>query len=750
MLNLKKSLILRITLPIIILVIALGAILYFFVLTPVSEFTKRDIEHDLFSLSKRLYKICEINSDSRLLSGVADNPDALSSEQALSLDQIQDLFSKENLKGLIYDIRKKELIFQNHLPLSPEKLFNLHSGPEDFIVLKVQGDNSFAYFSDFRPWNWQIVIVKNAGDYSTLIAKTKRIYLYAFGSLMLLALFLIFFIFQSILGPVRTIINTVRKQQNPRYKGIDIFEFLSETISDMMDSIKQSKEKYQILVENSNHLVWEIDLYYRYTYVSPTVHTILGYLPDEILGNTPFYFLASDEAESVRQYYKEKIGQGLNIEGLVSNNLHKKGHLVVLETIGVPIFNNNEKLVGYRGINRDITKRVRAEEDKINAQKITADQAKQALVGRVAGKMAHDFNNLLGIIMGNTELALLDCQEEETIKTLELTLEQTLQGKNLTKNLVVFAKNQDPKQDFFKISKKIDFVLSLLKKDLNGIELIKEDAPGTPELLADPGMIEHVLVNLFQNAIHATSKSEHPRIIIRTYCDADNICFEIEDNGCGIPKEHLKNIFEPAFTLKGSQDATNSYEHSIKGTGYGMSNVTKYIEQHKGDITLESKVGSGSKFIIRLPVIKKELIKEETIEAVKENVSHGRHILLVEDEAAISNVQYFVLTQEPCNHKVDIAKNGQVAIGLFDKNKYDFISLDYILPGGINGMDVYNYIRETDKIIPILFVSGNIEFLESIEELKQQDANVDYLSKPCQNKDYVDNINGLLTRVSCK
>jgi len=115
----------------------------------------------------------------------------------------------------------------------------------------------------------------------------------------------------------------------------------------------------------------------------------------------------------------------------------------------------------------------------------------------------------------------------------------------------------------------------------------------------------------------------------------------------------------------------------------------------------------------------------------------GKHILLVEDEKAISDVQYRVLIQEPFSHKVDVAYTGQAALDLLAGNDYDFISLDYILPGKMNGMDVYRRIRETHKTIPILFVSGNIEFLESIKELKQKDARIDHLSKPCQNTDYI-------------
>jgi len=413
-----------------------------------------------------------------------------------------------------------------------------------------------------------------------------------------------------------------------------------------------------------------------------------------------------------------------------------------------PIRNEKGEVRNIVVTHEDITERKMAEEEKINAHEHAAKQEKYALVGQIAGKMAHDFNNILGVIMGNTELSLLDCKDTGTRRTLELIFEQTIRGKNLTKNLVVFAKDLEPKQNYFRVNEKIDLVFNLLKKDLYGIKVIKEESQDVPELLADPGMIEHGFVNLIQNSVHALSKVEHPIIITRTYCSGDNICIEIEDNGCGIQQEHIEKIYEPSFTLKGSKDLIGSYKSGIKGTGYGMANVKKYIELHKGSISVKSESGSGTKIIITLPIIKKELTKKETIEIQEEIIHFDQYILLVEDEMAISDVQYRVLSNDPCNHKVDIAPNGQVAMDLFDRNQYDFISLDYVLPGGINGMNVYNHIRKTNKNIPILFVSGNIEFLESIKKLKQRDVNIDHVSKPCQNKDYVTSINKLLEQTS--
>ncbi len=79
--------------------------------------------------------------------------------------------------------------------------------------------------------------------------------------------------------------------------------------------------------------------------------------------------------------------------------------------------------------------------------------------------------------------------------------------------------------------------------------------------------------------------------------------FEIEDNGCGKPGEHIDNIYDLSFSLKGSQDVHGKYKDGIKGTGYGMANVKKYIELNNGSIFVESKVGSGTKVTICLPMI---------------------------------------------------------------------------------------------------------------------------------------------------
>ncbi len=496
-------------------------------------------------------------------------------------------------------------------------------------------------------------------------------------------------------------------------------------------------------VDRASDCIYWMNSKARLIYVNNAACNLLGYSYEELISMNLNQFDPNVSLDA----WPDRLAELKKLESSRFESQHKTrdGRLIPVEvTSSYVLFEGEEGIFSFA---RDITQRKKTEEEKINARKIITDQKRLALVGQIAGRMAHDFNNILAVIMGNAQLSLQHCKEAKTIETLKLIFNQTIRGKNLTKNLVVFAKNQEPKQEFFRLSEKIDLVFKLLKKDLQGIELIRENKPGTPDLLADPGMIEHALVNLVQNSIHATSMVERPRIIIRTFHKNRNIYLEIEDNGCGIPEEAIGRIYEPAFTMKGGRDITGSYKPGIKGTGYGMANVKKYIQQHKGNISVDSKVGKGTKITISIPVIKRELTEKEIVIIKKKNFSFGKHILLVEDEQAISNVQYKILTHEPCNHKVDIATNGKMAVDLFGRNKYDIISLDYMLSGELNGMDVYNHIRHTNDTLPILFVSGNLDFLESIKELKNKDPYIDHMSKPCQNKDYVNGINELLGKI---
>jgi PAS domain S-box-containing protein len=512
------------------------------------------------------------------------------------------------------------------------------------------------------------------------------------------------------------------------------------------EKLRESELKFKLIAENIENVFWMSTCgIEKMVYVSPG-YDILWESSREDLYQHPKSFIETIHPDDLDGYRRvidkyHKNGKLYEVEYRI---LSRNGEVRWINEKGYPVpdlFDGSQLMTG---VCTDITDRKRAEEDKIKALEFAAEQSRHALVGQVAGKMAHDFNNVLMGIMGNAQLATMDCDNEELKVMLENINEFALRGRDITNNLISYSKDQEPKQTYFKIEDKIELVLKMLEKDLSGIKISRNYKPGIAEILADPGMIQDSLVNIIQNSIHAMSKVENPTLTLKAYSKGNKVYIEAEDNGCGIPKEHLDSIYTPSFTLKGSHDETGSYKSDIKGTGYGMSNVKKYIvEKHRGDIFLESEVGQGTKITIALRIIKDHLSSAEKEEIVKSQIYDQRKILLVEDESAIADVQYQILTKEPFGHIVSIATNGQIAIDTFDRNKFDIVSLDYMLPGNLNGLDVYHHIRESDKDIPIIFISGNIEFLQSMKKLKQKDPNLEYLPKPIDNLDYVNKINEL-------
>ena len=127
------------------------------------------------------------------------------------------------------------------------------------------------------------------------------------------------------------------------------------------DALRESRERLRALVETTSDWIWEVDQNGVYTYVSQKVEDLLGYKPEEVIGKMAFDLMPPVEAERVAEQFQNVAGARKPFAGLVNTNLHKDGRLVVLETSGVPILDANGNLLGYRGIDRDITERKQAE-----------------------------------------------------------------------------------------------------------------------------------------------------------------------------------------------------------------------------------------------------------------------------------------------------------------------------------------------------------------------------------------------------
>ena len=141
---------------------------------------------------------------------------------------------------------------------------------------------------------------------------------------------------------------------------------VTEELHKEQQVVQKSEAKFRGLVESSYDWIWELDAEGVIKYASPQVEAILGYKPEEVIGKTGFDLMPEEEADRIEEFYKKTLKEGKPLIAMQNINLHKDGHQVVLESSGVPVIDENGKVTGYRGIDRDITKRKRAEEELRN------------------------------------------------------------------------------------------------------------------------------------------------------------------------------------------------------------------------------------------------------------------------------------------------------------------------------------------------------------------------------------------------
>ncbi len=131
------------------------------------------------------------------------------------------------------------------------------------------------------------------------------------------------------------------------------------------EELEKNRERFRRLVEETSDLIWEIDENGVNTYMSPKIRDVLGYEPEELVGRRPFDFMTQDEAQFIAGVFRSIAAsqKSFSFSCLENVNLHKDGHEVVLETSAVPFFGEDGRLMGYRGIDRDVTRRRQVEDE---------------------------------------------------------------------------------------------------------------------------------------------------------------------------------------------------------------------------------------------------------------------------------------------------------------------------------------------------------------------------------------------------
>jgi len=469
----------------------------------------------------------------------------------------------------------------------------------------------------------------------------------------------------------------------------------------LINRLKESEARYRDLFENAHDLIQSVDAEGRFVFVNPAWTATLGYDEKELKHVTLFDIITPEAMDHCRSFFA-RIMQGQAVAGIEAVFATKKGQSVVVEGNVVPRVLDG-KVVATHGFFRDITARRQAEVQLRQAQKMEA-------LGMLAGGIAHDFNNILAGIQGYTELSLMALENEENpTGHLNQVLAASQRAAELVQQILAFSRRSEEGRKPIRLSLVVKEALRLLKGSIPPSIRIDQDIEAVNGvIMADPGQVHQVVMNLATNAYHAmerqggvlTVRLYEQRAAQRLTDDPDPgpfLCLEVTDTGCGIDPAIRDRIFEPYFTTK----------EKGRGTGLGLAMVHGIVTAHGGTVAVQSRPGQGTCFRVYLP--KLPAVAVEPIETTCVADCRGNETLLVvDDEEALTLLIRQLL--EPLGYTVVADTDGQKALDVFrlGPERFGAAILDMVMPG-ISGLELARRLRQARADLPIVFCTGYVE-----------------------------------------
>jgi two-component system, cell cycle sensor histidine kinase and response regulator CckA len=464
------------------------------------------------------------------------------------------------------------------------------------------------------------------------------------------------------------------------------------------DALKQSKERYRIVLEANPDPVVVYDMEGKVIYFNMAFSKVFGWRLEECIGQKMDVFVPTDAWPETKMMIN-KVTSGENFSGIQTRRFTKEGKIIPVSISGAIYRDENGNPIGSVINLRDISEQKVLEIQLQQAQKMEA-------IGTLAGGIAHDFNNLLMGIQGCTSLMFMDIDSSHpNFEYLQRIENYIKNATSLTKQLLGFArkgKYEIKATDVNDIVNKSSEMFGRTKKEITIHKKCQSDI-WTVEV--DQFQIEQVLLNLYVNAWQAMSGTGE--IFIQTeniiLNDSDvkaygmpsgrYVKISVTDTGIGIDETIRHRIFDPFFTTK----------EISRGTGLGLASAYGIIKNHGGIIDSDSKKGEGATFNIFLPVSEKKIIKEKMIH--KEILNGSETVLLVDDEDIIIDVGRDLL--EKLGYEVLTAKSGREAVEIYKSNrkKIDIVILDMVMPQ-MGGADTYEKLRDADPDVKVLLSSG--------------------------------------------
>lgn len=399
---------------------------------------------------------------------------------------------------------------------------------------------------------------------------------------------------------------------------------------------------------------------------------------------------------------KEKIKQAFRKKMLINvvenlTMISRSGKKTIVAISVAPITDQDTTLHGAILVVRDITERLKLEEELIKSEKMES-------IGILAGGIAHDFNNVLGAILGNISLAKMHLSAgDKSLKILERAEMASQRAKELTQQLLTFSKGGAPIKTAAYLPEMLkETVLFMLSGSKVKCEFTIQSNLWLVDI--DKGQICQVINNLAINAVQAMPDGGMLRVSAHnSVCDADDgegmtrqfVKINIQDNGTGIQRDNIPHIFDPYYTTKRD------------GSGLGLATTYSIIKNHGGRIEVESEFGVGTTFTLFLPVS-----VEDTVEKIAGRQfdlrGEGRILVLDDDEMILEVIHGYL---EFLGYDGVCVKDGDAAIAAYlaarqSGQQFTAVIMDLTVPGEKGGKEVMEELLKIDKDIKAIVSSG--------------------------------------------
>jgi PAS domain S-box-containing protein len=510
-----------------------------------------------------------------------------------------------------------------------------------------------------------------------------------------------------------------------KYKGIDTVITIVHDITTRKQAeaaLTHAAEEWRTTFDSIKDMIAIVDPKHTILRVNLAFANALGFKPNDLVGKHCYEVIHGMNQPHPMCPHARTL-QSKHVE---SSEYYDKKLKLWVEASSSPIFDNKGDLTGSVHVIKDISKRKQEELQQQQLRNKAEMSSRLAAVGEMAAGIAHEINNPLTGVIGFSELLLERKDLPDDVKdNLQIINEGSQRAREIIKRMLTFARQSTPQMNRVDITSLIDHTLELRNYVLAtaNIKVIKDYDANLPWVIADPGQLQQVFLNLIVNAEHAMKKAHDKGILtIQTKSLGDSIRISVADDGPGMPDEVLKKLFQPFFTTK----------EPGEGTGLGLSLSLGIIQEHNGTIRAESKAGKGTTFIVELPAAADADATGEIPPAAEPQKTITKaNILVVDDEPAIRLLIKTILSQN--GHTVEECDDPRKALDKIISADYNVILLDIRMPG-MSGIELFNNILVKKPALSqsVIFITGDTsdEATKTYLEAHQ----TPYISKPFNRK----------------